>query len=93
MKSGIITYWLMSLNWHSAYILRGMYPFTPSLTHLLAGQEDEGRNCHWGFGGFKRPQLRQTSMELLPARAGRTWQGDHRWLCKGISADMQELLC
>lgn len=33
----------MSLNWHIAYIFRGMYPFTPSLTHLLVGQEDKGQ--------------------------------------------------
>lgn len=49
-----------------------------------------------GFGLFKRPQLKQTSTYILPAWAGmqaRTWQRDHRLLPKGISADMQELLC
>lgn len=33
----------MSLNWHMACISRGIYPFTPSLTHLLVRQEDKGQ--------------------------------------------------
>lgn len=71
MKLGIITYWLMSLNLHVAYILRDMHPFTSSLACLLVGpKKTRGRNCHQGFGMVQKA-IAEVDKYLLPSCTGR----------------------
>lgn len=63
--------WLMNLNWHIAYKLRGMYPFTSSLTHLLVGpKKTRGRNCHQGFW-MVQTAIDEEDKYLLPSCTGR----------------------
>lgn len=80
---------LMSLNWHTACILRGIYPFTPSLTHSLVGQENKGQELPpRALAGWRGHSWgRQVLTGFLQEQAW-TWQGDHRLLPKGISADV-----